>query len=83
MLIWRGFDPFRLYHEWRAYLGKAPRRPHLQVVVSHRPRRDGTEFDRAAAGGPTKRRSGTESERAQDKPPPRRRDEASLRAGAG
>lgn len=83
MLIWRGFDPFRLYHEWRAYVGKAPPRPRLQVVVNHRPRRDDTEFEPAAGGGPTKRRSGTESERAQDKPPPRRRDEASLGAGAG
>ena len=83
MLIWRGFDPFRLYHEWRAYLGKAPPRSRLQVVVNHRPRGDDTEVDRAAAGGPTKRRSGTESEGARGKPPPRRPGEATLGAGAG
>ena len=83
MLIWRAFDPFRLYHEWRAHLGKAPPRPRLQVVVRHRPRRDDSEFDRAAAGDPTKGRPGTESRRAQDEPPPRRRGEASLGAGAG
>ena len=81
MLIWRGFDPFRLYDEWRAYLGNAPARPRLHVVVNHRPRRDDTESDRAAAD-PTKSRSGTEPGRAQGEPPPRRRGEASLGAGA-
>lgn len=60
MLIWRGFDPFRLYDAWREYLGTAaPPRPRLQVVVNHRPRQDDTEFDRVAAGEPTKSRSDT------------------------
>lgn len=60
MLIWRGFDPFRLYEAWREYLGTAaPPRPRLQVVVNHRPCRDETKRDRAAVGHPTKSRSDT------------------------
>ena len=61
MLIWRSFDPFRLHEEWREYLGTAaPPRPRLHVVVNHRPCRDGTKRDRAAAGEPTKSLADTE-----------------------